>query len=166
MTYMETERLRLRNLEPSDLDALYSYRNNEICARFQRWEDTSREFLAGYIQKFGADVFGSNAQEQHYAVAEKDGTLAGDLSCFFTEADNCITLGITISHQRQHRGYAFEILSAAVTQLKVRYPAMDIVALIEKENTASIALFEKLGFQQECYAKSIGSYVYTIFGKK
>jgi L-amino acid N-acyltransferase YncA len=52
-----------------------------------------------------------------------------------------------------------------VGQLQKSYPAVDIVALIEKENEQSIGLFRKLGFIEECYAKSIGSYVYTIFGK-
>ena len=42
---------------------------------------------------------------------------------------------------------------------------MDIVALIEKENKGSIALFKKLGFIEECYAESIQSYVFTIYGK-
>ncbi len=166
MTYLETDRLILRNLASSDLDELFDYRNNALCAKFQRWEDTSREFLADYIGKFGADMFGSEAEEQHYAVSLKDGILAGDLSCFFTEKDNCITLGITISYKHHHQGYAFEILSAAVENLREGYPAMDIVALIEKDNTPSIALFEKLGFERECYGETIGSYVYTLFAAK
>lgn len=46
-----------------------------------------------------------------------------------------------------------------------KYPTMDIVGLIEKDNIKSIGLFEKLGFQQECYAESISSYIYVLYAK-
>jgi len=32
-------------------------------------------------------------------------------------------------------------------------------------DVAPESLFEKLGFQQECYAESISSYVYVLYGK-
>ena len=47
---------------------------------------------------------------------------------------------------------------------KHKYPSVDIVALIEKDNTASISLFKKLGFIEECFADSIQSYVFIING--
>lgn len=46
--------------------------------------------------------------------------------------------------------------------IRMHYPTMDIVGLIDKENTKSIGLFEKLGFLQECYAEAISSYIYVI----
>ena len=57
------------------------------------------------------------------------------------------------------------MLTEVIRQIQLRYPGMDIVGLIEKENVKSIGLFEKLGFVQECYAESMGSYVYVIYGK-
>lgn len=50
-------------------------------------------------------------------------------------------------------------------QIQKQYPSTDIVALIEKDNAKSIALFQKLGFVEECYADSIQSYVFVIYGK-
>ena len=32
MTFIETNRLLLRNITPEDADIMYDYRNNEICA--------------------------------------------------------------------------------------------------------------------------------------
>ena len=75
-----------------------------------------------------------------------------------------MTLGITIAPEYQRRGYAGEILSAVVEEVRDVYPALDIVALIDPENAASIALFEKLGFERECYAEKIQSFVYVISG--
>ena len=35
MNFFETERLRLRNVIPEDVDVMFDYRNNEICSRYQ-----------------------------------------------------------------------------------------------------------------------------------
>lgn len=163
--FLKTKGLSLRNLEPEDAQALFAYRNDPRCAKYQRWEDTSMEAVRRLIDMAREDVFLSEKEEQHYAIYNKEG-LAGDLSYFYTEGDNCVTLGITIAPELQRRGCAFEMLKAVVHAVQERYPALDIVALIDRENTPSLALFEKLGFYRECYAESIGSYVYVIDGKR
>ena len=165
MVFLKSERLLLRNLEKKDGEVMVSYRNDPVCARYQRWEDTYPAAVARLIQDHGQDIFLSEKDEQHFAVCRGD-RLVGDLSCFYTAKDQCVTLGITISPEHQRKGYAFEILSAVVQAVGERYPELDIVALIEPENEASVALFEKLGFYRECYAESIGSYVYVMDGVK
>lgn len=163
--FLETERLWLRNLRQEDAGAVFAYRNDPECAKYQRWEDTSLAAVLGLIEGAKEDVFLSEKEEQHYAVCNHEG-LIGDLSYFYTEADACVTLGITISPEHQRRGYAFEILREVVRAVQKRHPKLDIVSLIDKENAPSVALFEKLGFYRECYAESIASYVYVIDGKK
>ncbi len=165
MPYLNTPRLSLRNFQANDLEPLYEYRNHPDCYRFQRWEDSSREFLAGYIQSYQADQFPPRGAEQHYAIADRENRLVGDVSCFVKPEDGCLTLGITLSHRRHRRGYAREILTALIPLLRETHPQLDLVALIDPENIASISLFEQLGFQRECYAESIHSYVYVI-GRK
>ena len=165
MVFLKSERLFLRNLQKEDGKMMVSYRKDPDCARYQRWEDTSPAAVARLIRDHGQDVCLSEKEEQHFAVCHGDG-LVGDLSYFYTEMDRCVTLGITISPEHQRKGYAFEVLSAVVQAVGERYPELDIVALIDRENAASVALFEKLGFYRECYAESIGSYVYVIDRKK
>ena len=36
MISINTKRLHLRNLAQNDADVMFDYRNNEICARYQR----------------------------------------------------------------------------------------------------------------------------------
>jgi len=163
MRFFETKRLGLRNLEPSDQDVIHDYRNNEICNRYQRWEAFTKEDIASFIAKFKDDVFLSEKEEQHFAICEKRSSqLVGELAYFYTP-DDCITLGISISYHYHNQGFASEMLKEVIDRIRERYPKMDIVGLIEKENIKSIRLFEKLGFQQECYAESIASYVYVIY---
>ena len=36
MIFLETDRLHLRNVGERDTEIIYDYRNNEVCARYQR----------------------------------------------------------------------------------------------------------------------------------
>ena len=162
---LTTERVYLRNLCDHDVQTLFVYRNDVKCNQFQRYDDTSKAYLQKFVRKYSHCVFPSTEEEQHYAVIRKsEDAFIGDVSIFFTETDPCFTLGITIFPLYQRHGYAFEILSAIVTQLHLHYPTIDIVALIEKENIKSISLFQKLGFIEEYYADSIESYVFVKAG--
>ncbi len=162
---LETGRLSLRNLRAEDAFAICDYRHDPDCARYQRWEATSLEAMQAFVREFEKSEFLSKQEEQHYTICAEE-SLVGDLSYFYTEADRCVTLGITISPKHQRKGYAREILSALVHKVQETYPELDIVALIDGENAASIALFEGLGFERECWAEKIQSYVYVIYGKR
>ena len=161
--FLKTQRLRLRGFLPEDLDAVYAWRNDAPCAKFQRWTDTAKESIRAYLARHREDVFPSEKEEQHYAIADASGETVGELAFFYNPDDRCVTLGITIGPKHQGQGLATEMLSAVIGCTREACPAMDIVALIHPENRASIRLFEKLGFQLECYAESIESCVYTIF---
>ncbi len=165
LSMLETKRLYLRNLEPSDLDSIYDYRNKEACNKYQRWDAFTRDEIASYIKQFQTDVFLSEKKEQHFAICSKEQSeLVGELAYFYVEND-CITLGITISYHYHNRGFASEIMEEVIRQIREKYPSMDIVGLIEKENAKSIRLVEKLGFKLESYADSISSYVYVLYGE-
>ena len=162
---LQTPRLHLRNLCPADADLLFDYRNDRSCNLYQRYDDTSMAYLQKFIQDYSHNTFLSREEEQHYAiVCTEESKMIGDVSVFFSEADNCFTLGITVAPFYQKQGYAYELLKELIKQMQDKYPSVDIVALIEKDNTASISLFKKLGFIEECFADSIQSYVFIING--
>jgi RimJ/RimL family protein N-acetyltransferase len=123
-------------------------------------------YMQNFVQDYSDCTFLSKEEEQHYAiVCNTTCEMIGDISVFFSEADNCFTLGITVAPLFQKQGYAYELLKEVIAQMQNHYPTVDIVALIEKDNTNSISLFKKLNFIEECYADSIQSYVFTIYGK-
>ena len=161
--FLKTDRLILRNFRKEDFPAVFSWRNDAACAKFQRWNDTTEDAVMAYLRRHEDDVFLSDKDEQHYAISDTSGAAVGELACFYNPEDACITLGITIAPEFQGQGLAFELLSAAVQAIREIHTDMDIVGLIHPDNKASIRLFEKLGFVLECYAKSIDSCVYTLF---
>ena len=164
--YLETDRLILRNLCNEDIYKIYDYRNNINCYKYQKWENTSMQSLKDFVTQFYHSNFLSLEKEQHYAICLKNNEIIGDLSYFYTEEDQCITLGYTISYKYQRNGYAFEILSLLVDKIKKFFPHLDIVALVDYNNIPSINLLKKLGFYEECYVEQIKSYIYVIDGKK
>ena len=165
MTWLETNRLTLRNLQKQDLSVLFKIRKDPLCARYQRWDDASEASeasVATLIAVHGKDRFPSYADTQRYAIALPCGSCIGDVSIFYTREDRCFTLGISIATEYHRNGYAFDILSAVVSALRSFAPEEELVALIHPDNSASKRLFSKLGFKLECYAPKIDSEVYTI----
>ena len=163
---LKTNRTHLRNLRSEDAAVLHRYRNNPVCARYQRWEDTSLSYLQQFVEQFSDCRFLSKEEEQHYAICLLSGETIGDLSYFYNEQDLCITLGITIAPEYHRQGIAREILTEVIHAIQNQHLHMDIVALIDPDNVSSIDLFEKLGFYRECYAASIHSFVYVLDGKR
>lgn len=158
-----TPRLALRSLQPGDVPLLHQSRNDPRCARWQRYGITTIPGLEQFVADYAPCSFPSTEEEQHYGVIlRSDGTLIGDLSVFYTEADRCFTLGITVYPAWQRQGYAREILRAVSLRLRGEYPGVEQVALIDPDNAASLALFGTLGFRQECYAPSIHACVLTL----
>ena len=51
MIFIETQRLLLRNVMPKDVQKIYDYRNNEICARYQRGQVQDHEGIATMIER-------------------------------------------------------------------------------------------------------------------
>ena len=161
MIVLHTPRLFLRNFIPEDLEVMYDYRNNEGCARYQHWENTSKEYLREWIERYAQSAFLSKEPEQHYAISLTQGQLIGDLSFFYNEADPCVTLGYTISYRHWRQGYAFEMLSTLLPAIQKAYPQTDIVALVEKENVPSIALLQKCSFVEEGFSEKINSCIFV-----
>ena len=51
MPFIETNRLILRNVAAKDADIMYDYRNNEICARYQRGQIAEAQKRGIYTPK-------------------------------------------------------------------------------------------------------------------
>ena len=87
----------------------------------------------------------SRRREQHYAVCLHDGTLVGDITVFYIRGDN-VSIGYTIFPPFQRNEYAYELLSSLLPILSAHYH-LDICAIVNTGNIASISLLYKLGFE-------------------
>lgn len=140
-----TERLYLRRLCRQDVPILAHWRNDEDCRRYQCWRQTSPSALRRFALRYRRSRLLSRQREQHYAVCLHDGTLVGDITVFYIRGDN-VSIGYTIFPPFQRNGYAYELLSSLLPLLRAHYH-LDICAIADRRNIASISLLYKLGFE-------------------
>lgn len=160
MTFIETDRLILRNVAAKDAETMYDYRNNEICARYQRGQTKDYAGIVVLVERRKNDVMSVDAPFM-VAVALKDtDEMVGEIVVM--PEDGTISLGYTFSYKHHRKGYAFEALTALINMLHKRYPEWDFISFTEPENEPSIALLKKLGYKDMGHVPSIES---RVFGK-
>ena len=160
MIFIETERLVLRNVENKDAKIMFDYRNNEICAKYQRGQTKNLEGICELIERRKNDKMSLDAPFM-IAVAIKDNDeLVGEIVVM--PEDGTISMGYTFHYAHHRKGYAFESLSSVISLLHSKYPSWDFVCFTEKENEPSKALLKKLGYIDMGYAPSVES---EVFGK-
>ena len=158
MPFIETNRLILRNVAAKDADIMYDYRNNEICARYQRGQAKDYDGIVALVERRKNDVMSADAPFMvAVALKEKD-EMVGEIVVM--PEDGTISLGYTFSYKHHRKGYAFESLTALINLLHEQYPEWDFISFTEPENEPSMALLKKLGYKDMGYIEKMESQVY------
>ena len=160
MVFIETERLALRNVSATDAEIMYDYRNNEICARYQRGQTKDLPGIRQLVEKRKNDIISVDSPFMVAVALKESNEMIGEIVVM--PNDGTISLGYTFSYKHHRKGYAFEALSALVELLHARYPDWDFISFTEKENIASMNLLKKLGYQDLGYVQKMES---QVFGK-
>jgi RimJ/RimL family protein N-acetyltransferase len=160
MTFIETNRLILRNVAAKDIDIMCDYRNNEICARYQRGQTKDYDGIVALVERQKNDVMSVDAPFMVAVALKGNDEMVGEIVVM--PKDGTISLGYTFSYKHHRKGYAYEALSILIDTLHNRFPDMEFICFTEPENTASIALLKKLGYTDYGYVDKITS---NVFGK-
>lgn len=160
MILLETKRLILRNTRPADAEVMYDYRNNELCARYQRGQTKDLPGIRRLTERRQHDEITAD-ENFMVAVERKDsGEMIGEIVVM--PNDGCFSIGYTFHYNHHRKGYAFEALSCLTELLHTRYPEMEFISFTEPENIASMALLRKLGYADLGYSQKVES---QVFGK-
>lgn len=160
MIFLKTPRLVLRNVAAKDVEIIYDYRNNEICAHYQRGQIRERDGIAALVESRKEDRLSVDAASM-LAVALRDtDEMAGEIMVM--PNDGAISLGYTFSYRHHRKGYAFEALWALTELLHGQYPDWEFISFTEPENMPSMGLLKKLGYRDLGYVPEITS---QMFGK-
>ena len=160
MISIDTKRLHLRNVLQNDVDVIFDYRNNEICARYQRGQVKDYDGIVSLIERRRNDEISIDFPCM-IAVALKDtNEMIGEI--VVKPKDNTISLGYTFSYKYHRQGYAFEALTVLHEHLHKIAPEWEFISFTECENIASIELLKKLGYKNLGYVPSVDS---QAFGK-
>lgn len=158
LTFLETDRLVLRQVQPKDAAIMFDYRNNELCAKYQRGQTQDWDGIVKLVERHGSDALSVETNTFVAVVLKDTDEMVGEIVVM--PNDGAISLGYTFSYRHHRKGYAFEALSSLTDYLHETYPDWEFISFVEPENIASRNLLSKLGYQDLGYIKKIDSHAY------
>lgn len=150
---IETERLVLDALRADDAAALFAYRGDDEVAKYQGWKPGSVDEAAAFIADQSARTFGAADSWCQLAIRSRgSGELLGDFGVHFPICkDDPIEFGLSLKPVHQGKGYAREVMTAAIDRAFRRWGYRRLVGSVDPRNTASMALCRSLGLRQEAH---------------
>jgi len=149
MLTLQGEHIFLRALEPEDFAAIYRIENDE---RLWQVSETQIPFslytIKEYVDNAHRDVY--EVKQLRLVICLKEtNALIGLIDVFdFDALNQRAGLGILIEEdQSRGKGFGFEALQLILEYAKKHLQLHQLYANIGAENTASVALFEKAGFE-------------------
>ncbi len=144
-----SQRLLIRPLQLGDSEAVFRYRSNPDVVRYQMWKPQGRSDVRQFIRKLKRLTPGMPGIWYQFAIVlrERD-DLIGDCGIHVPlAAADIAELGMTLAPEFQKKGYALEALRLLIRYCFETLEMRLIVARTVPQNTRSIALIDKTGFQ-------------------
>ena len=152
-----TERLRLRELLPSDAPALFKIYSNATVGRFNRWKIMTEEAEAVAKIAWFREHFEEKKRVRWGLEWQESGEIVGDVVLLnFDERANSAEIGFNLGEAQWRKGLMREAVSAVLAHGFAHYDLHRVQALVVSENTASTGLLQRLGFQKEGYLREAG----------
>jgi aminoglycoside 6'-N-acetyltransferase len=151
---LETQRLKLRSFQKSDLAPFVAYRSDPEVARYQGWDAPYPvEKAAAFIQEMAQAIPNTNGDWYQFAVELKQsGALIGDCAFHTLPEDNRqAEIGFSFARSYQGFGYATEAVKRLLAYLFADLNLHRVQAICDVENTASARLLERVGMRQEAH---------------
>ena len=148
MNVAETDRLRVRWLEPSDVDFVFALVNDPSWIRYigdkhvRTRGDALRYLESGPMAMYARVGFGLYLVELKHT-----GAPMGICGLIRREALEDVDLGFAFLPAFRGRGYAFESASAVMAYGRNVLGLSRIVAILSQDNHRSSVLLERLGFR-------------------
>ena len=153
---IETERLRLRPFTIADVDAVHAYHGLDEVARYQYWEQRSRDEVVQEVTKWadgGWDRQVADAEAIVFAVTlSQSGILIGDMVLLFRDKEaRQGEIGFTFNPSHGGKGYATEAARAVFAAGFGHFNLHRIFGRCDARNMASWRLMERLGMRREAH---------------
>lgn len=147
---LETQRMIIGLLEPSDAAAMYCYRTMPEIFRYQAWVPESLESLRAFaVTNTTLEPFRPGEYSQFALKLKSGNQLAGDMAVRMDADRKQAEIGFTLAPFFQGTGLAFEALSALLNHLFAVRDLHRAYASVDPDNMRSIKLLERLGFRRE-----------------
>ena len=152
MTYeelLENSEIRIRALEPSDVDLLYAWENDTSI-----WDVSStiipfsKNTIRNYISNSQSDIY--EAKQLRLMIDDKSSqSTIGAIDLYeFDPHNRRAGIGIFVIKEYQNRGFATKSLQLLLHYCKTMLLLHQVYAEVPCKNEISMALFANAGFQQ------------------
>lgn len=148
LKFLENETIKLRALEPEDVDLLYLWENDmEVWQVSETLMPLSRHLLTQYIANAHLDIY--EAKQLRLIVEhKKKAEVLGSVELFdFDPFNERAGVGILIHKDFRRQGYALQSLQILKNYAFGYLQLYQLYCNIRSNNTASLQLFEKANFK-------------------
>ena len=138
--------MRLRALEPIDVDTLYSWENNPaVWGVGSTLAPYSRKQLWDYIDSYDGDIY--SAKQLRLMIDLPGGETIGTVDLYdFDAANSRCAVGILIAPPYRRQGYGRAALDALADYCRTRLSLHQLYCIAGADNIASRTLFERVGY--------------------
>lgn len=148
MLSLKGEHIKLRALEPEDLEVLALWENDTTNWGYsQQQVPFSRQLLKAYLANAQQDIYEA---KQLRLVIEHEGEAIGLIDLYDFDFNNRRAgIGILIgSEENKKRGFAKDALNVLLAYVKSTFDLKQVYASIGANNRASLKLFKSSGFKE------------------
>lgn len=144
---LKSDKIRLRAVEPEDIDRMYLIEND---TELWKCSDNTVPFSFNALREFIASNSNDLYADRQLRLAVE--TLCGDFCGFadlmnFNPKNKRAEVGIVIVPEQQHNGYATHALRLLAEYAVSHVDLHQLYAYVAEDNAASCRLFERSGFQ-------------------
>lgn len=145
---IQTNRLVIKDLMPSNAKDMFNYRADEEISKYQSFCPQTIKEVLDFI---GDNTIKFNKQNNWFQVGIfNENKLIGDIGLHFIGPNNKqVEIGYTIGKEFQRQGFGKEAVIGVINYLFNDLKKHRIIASLDPQNTASIALLESVGFRKE-----------------
>lgn len=143
---LETERLKVRETTPRDIDEFYRIYSDPSITQYMEDLFPDRKQEIEYIKAYVKQIYEFYGFGLWTVLHKENGRVIGRAGLNVREGYEIPELGFVIDVEYQGQGYAFEVCSAILKYAgeELEFPAVQ--AFVDENNQCSVHLLEKLGF--------------------
>ncbi|WP_276134612.1 GNAT family N-acetyltransferase [Polluticoccus soli] len=150
---LSTERLLLRAMSQSDVDALHALRNNDDAMRYIKKERQTKDEVAKMIERVQNDHH-TNEAISWVITRHDEPTLMGTIGLWrIDRPHHRAEIGYMLHPDYWRKGYLTEAIQAVMQYGFEHMKLHSVEGQVDPRNTASRGLLEKKGFVQEAHFK-------------
>ncbi len=149
MALLENDTIKLRALEPEDLEALYRWENeSDLWIYGTTLSPYSKFAIREYISEARRDIF-QTRQLRLMVVLKENGETVGTIDLFDFDPMNLRAgIGILLDENYRHKGLGIKVLHL-IEEYSFRFLMLkQLYAYIPENNTPSLKLFTRCGYQE------------------